>query len=242
MTAPDKIQTELSQVTREEIERQTAGLASETDSLLVSDEKSAEEAKVLEKKCVALEKLIETERTKLTKPLGDFASSINAAAKRLMAPIAETKEKIRNKQIKYAQELEAERLRKENEVLALIAEANSQPDELELEMFAFRVTHPDFRIRAAIEAKRAAFEESARQARVWAELQAETKRLAAIAEERGREASENERKLSEERQRLRNAEDELKRRQEDAKFREAETSAAFQEQQSRKQSESQKVK
>lgn len=236
------LQTELSKVTREEIEAQTLALKKRIKGLEILKPEDATEAKEIEKECKALENLIEEKRTELTVPLNETLGKINALAKDLVKPITQAKEDIRAKQIEYAQKLEAERQKKEQEILSIIQKVNSAPDEIELELYADQVQNPDGRIKVAIEARRNYFEEQERMRKQKEEMAKEQARLDAIAKEQGEEAARLAQSQAEERIRIQKAEDEKKRMAEDARLREAEEMAEYDRQQAEKKQEAGKVK
>ncbi len=177
------MQTEISKVTREEIEAQTVVLQKAINLLSIKGMDDVQSAKELEKQCTSLEKLIEAERDKIVRPMNEAVKTINSSAKELVAPITQAKEDIRNKQIEYAQQLEAERLAKEREVLGIIQKINSTPDEVELELLADTIKHPDVRIKVAIETRRSMFEEQERQRKFAEEQRKEQLRLNEIAKQ-----------------------------------------------------------
>lgn len=242
MTTEIEIQKELPASFKKEVEIKTSELTKEISAIEVKDEETASSAKLLQKSCTALEWLIEDKRKEITKPLNDFVSGINSLAKELVEPISKAKDEIKLKQIKYAQELERQRLEKENEVLAIIAKVQAMPDEVELELYADTVTNPDLRIKSAIEAKRGYFEEQERQRKMREAQEIEAKRLAQIAKEQWEEAALRAREQAEEKLRLQKAQDELARQQEDSKQKDAEEMAEFQRQQVQKQQSATRVK
>lgn len=236
------LQTELAKFSKEEIERQTFEIQKKISALQIVSTEDTTTAKVIEKECTSLEKLIEEKRVEIVKPLNDFVSGINALAKTLMSPVTASKEVIRKKQIEYSQKLEAERQEKEWEVLTIIQKINSTPDEVELELYADQVVHPDPRIKVAVETRRSYFEEQERQRKVREEQVNEWARLEAIKKEQGAEAARLAQIQAEERLRLQKAEDERKRIAEDARVKEAEEMAEFDRQEALKKQESEKVK
>lgn len=60
------LETELSKVSREEIEAQTINIQNRISGLVIQRSEDLDIAKVIEKECTSLEKFIETERKKLT--------------------------------------------------------------------------------------------------------------------------------------------------------------------------------
>lgn len=68
------LQTELAKFSKEQIEAQTNALTKEISAIEVKDDEGTKSAKMLEKKCTELEKLVEERRKEIVKPLNDFVS------------------------------------------------------------------------------------------------------------------------------------------------------------------------
>ncbi len=183
------LQTEISQGSRREIEVQTANLRKKIDELVIKIPADLTNAKIYEKECTALEGLIETKRTEITVPIGEQVKKINQSAKDLVAPITQCKEDIRNKQIAYAQKIEAERLRKEGEIMEIIRTVNAFTDEIDLELYSDTIKNDDPRIEIAVESRRQFFLEAERMRLFKIQQEEERKKLDKIKEAQGMEAA-----------------------------------------------------